>query len=173
MLDHLKKFLSAKAEPIVAEATQPQEEQSMTTTQEQPVLTAVNETADLVAQLATQASAFEELQAKFAELTEKYSEAQAALESLESVKEDLVAKAAEAKVAARKEKLEAAVGTEKATTLLSTLEVLDDAAFDSVVSSMTVNLDAEKSTPAFTESGVTAEAAETKPKHFKNYIKTK
>jgi chromosome segregation ATPase len=173
MLEHLKKFLSAKAEPIVAEATQPQEEQSMTTTQEQPVLTAEDNTAELVAQLASQASAFEELQGKFAELTEKYAEAQATLASLESAKEDLVAKAAEAKLAVRKEKLEFAVGTEKAATLLSTLEVLDDAAFDSVVSSMTVNLVKEQSSPAFTESGVTAEASETKPTHFKNYIKTK
>ena len=173
MLEHLKKFLSAKAEAPVAEATQLEKEESMTTTQEQPELTADNHTAELVAQLASQASAFEELQSKFAELTEKYSEAQAALASLESAKEDLVAKAAEARLAARKEKLEFAVGTEKATELLSTLEVLDDAAFDSVVSSMTVNLDKEQSSTAFTENGVTAEAIETKPKHFKNYIKTK
>jgi hypothetical protein len=53
------------------------------------------------------------------------------------------------------------------------LEVLDDTAFAAVVSTMKVNLDAEAKSAAFTEAGVTAEAKEVKPTHFKNYIKTK
>lgn len=148
MLDHLKKYF-AKAETPVAEATQLEKEESMTTTTEQPVLTADNQTAELVAQLAAQTATLEDLQAKFAELNTKYAEATAALAGVE-------AKAAELKLAARKEKLENAVGTEKAATLLSTLDGLDDAAFDSVVSCMKVNLEQEQSSPAFTESGVTA-----------------
>lgn len=177
MLDHLKKYLSKGSNPV-AEATQHEENVEMTTNTEQ--LSAVDNNAELVAQLASQASALTEtqttlaaLQASFAELNNKYTEAAAKLAEVEAAKASLVAEAAAAKLAARKEKLEFAVGTEKASTLLSTLEVLDDAAFDSVVSSMTVNLDKEALSSAFTEKGVTAEAAEIKPTHFNKNRKSK
>ena len=156
MLEHLKKYFNSKESTPVAEATEPSEEVSMTTTTEQ--LNTANETAELVAQLATQASALTELQASFAELSTKYAESQSALAQLSEVKEAMVAQAAADKFAKRKESLEHAVGTVKAAELLATLEVLDDAAFNSVVSAMTVNLDAEASSTAFKETGVVAEA---------------
>lgn len=160
MLEHLRrkiaKTFSANADNPVAEATNQSEEVSMTTTTEQ--LNTANETAELVAQLASSASALTELQSQFAELSTKYAEAQAALAQLSEVKEAMVAQAAAEKLAKRKESLEHAVGTVKAAELLATLEVLDDAAFDSVVSAMTVNLDAEASSTAFKETGVVAEA---------------
>ena len=173
MIDRFKKFFSAEADSTVAEATQPENGESMTTTKEQPELTAEDNTAELAAQLAAQSAALEDLQVKFAELNSKYEQATEALAKVESDKEDLVAKAAEARMTARKEKLENAVGSEKASTLLSSLDVLDDAAFDAVVSSMSVNLDKEQKSAMFTEVGVTTEAAEVKPAHFKDYIKTK
>lgn len=177
MLDHLKKYLSKGSNPV-AEATQHEENVEMTTNTEQ--LSAVNTEAELAALVASQAASLTEtqttlaaLQESFAELNNKYTEAAAKLAEVEAAKASLVAEAAAAKLAARKEKLEFAVGTEKASTLLSTLEVLDDAAFDSVVSSMTVNLDKEALSSAFTEKGVTAEAAEIKPTHFNKNRKSK
>lgn len=156
MLDHLKKYFASKEATPVAEATQPLEEVSMTTNLEQ--LNTANETAELVAQLASSASAFTELQNQFAELSTKYTESQAALAQLSEVKEAMVAQAAADKLAKRKESLEHAVGTAKATQLLASLELLDDTAFESVVSAMTVNLDKEASSVAFKEAGVVAEA---------------
>ena len=156
MLNHLKKYFTSQEDNNVAEATHNEENVEMTTNTEQ--LSAVESNAELVAELATQASALSELQASFADLNNKYTEAAAKLAEVEAAKASLVADAASAKLAARKEKLEFAVGSEKASTLLSTLEVLDDAAFDSVVSSMTVNLDKESLSSAFSEKGVTASA---------------
>ena len=156
MLERIRKAFSANADNNVAEATHNEENVEMTTNTEQ--LSAVNTEAELTAIVASQAASLTELQASFAELNNKYTEAAAKLAEVEAAKASLVADAAAAKLAARKEKLEFAVGSEKASTLLSTLEVLDDAAFDSVVSSMTVNLDKESLSSAFTEKGVTASA---------------
>lgn len=169
MLNHLKKYFSANADNHVAEATNHEENVEMTTNTEQ--LSAVDTNAELTAQFAAQASALTELQASFAELNNKYTEAAAKLAEVEAAKASLVAEAAKAKLAARKEKLEMAVGDIKAAALLTTLEGLDDSAFSLVVDSMTVNLDAEAKSSLFVEAGVTAEAAEIKPTHFKDYIK--
>lgn len=149
-----------------------QEEVNMEDVVTQPDLSAPNETADLAVQLASQVSAFSELQSKFSELSAKYEAAQASLAALEATKEDLVAKAAQDKLAAREKSLVDAIGTLKAKEMLSTLSVLDDASFDAVVSTMKVNLDAEAKSELFTEKGVTAEAATVvQPTHFKNFIK--
>lgn len=169
MLNHLKKYFTSQEDNNVAEATNHEENVEMTTNTEQ--LSAVESNAELVAELATQASALATLQASFAELNEKYTEAAAKLAEVEAAKASLVAEAAAAKLAARKEKLELAVGDIKAAALLTTLEGLDDSAFSLVVDSMTVNLDAEAKSALFVEAGVTAEAAEIKPTHFKDYIK--
>jgi len=182
MLEHLKKFLSGNTDATATQVATPaqadieKEVVNMTTATEQPIaadFASTDASADLVAQLATSTSALTELQASFAELTTKFEAAQAALAVVENEKKELATKAAEARLVARKESLEAAVGTIKAAELLTTLEVLDDTAFAAVVSTMKVNLDAEAKSAAFTEAGVTAEAKEVKPTHFKNYIKTK
>lgn len=170
MLDHLKKYLS-KGSNTVAEATQQEKEDVTMTDTTLPEVS--GELSEMAATVATLESNLATLQASFAELNNKYTEAAAKLAEVEAAKASLVADAAAAKLAARKEKLEFAVGSEKASTLLSTLEVLDDAAFDSVVSSMTVNLDKESLSSAFTEKGVTAEAAEIKPTHFNKNRKSK
>ena len=169
MLERIRKAFSANADNNVAEATNHEENVEMTTNTEQ--LSAVNNEAELTAIVASQAASLTELQASFAELNNKYTEAAAKLAEVEAAKASLVADAASAKLAARKEKLEMAVGDVKAAALLTTLEGLDDSAFSLVVSSMTVNLDAEAKSTLFVESGVTAEAAEVKPTHFKDYIK--
>ena len=170
MLDKFKKIFSADADNT-AKAETEEEVLSMTETKELPELSAGANTAELTAALATSESALTTLQSSFAELNNKYTEAATKLAAIEAEKADLVAKAAEAKLAARKEKLELAVGDVKAAVLLTTLESLDDNAFGIVVESMTVNLDAEAKSALFVEAGVTAEAAEIKPTHFKDYIK--
>lgn len=136
-------------------------EAEMVEEQGQPELAAVEQTADLAAQasaLMELKEQHESLSANFKELSTKYAEAQTALAQLSEVKEAMVAQAAATELARRKESLEHAVGTVKAASLLATLEVLDNAKFDSVVSAMTVNLDAEASSTAFKETGVVAEA---------------
>lgn len=172
MLEHLKKYFSTQVEQTPAKADIEEEVVNMTTATDQPIA-AENNSAELAVQLATATSALETLQASFAELTTKFEAAQAALATVEQEKQQMATKAAEARLDARKKSLEAAVGDVKAAELLPTLEVLDDTAFAAVVSTMKVNLDAEALSEAFTEKGVTAEASEVKPTHFKNYIKTK
>ena len=151
MLNHLKKYFTSQEDNHVAEATNHEENVEMTTNTD-------DNKAELVAQLASQTSALTELQASFAELNNKYTEAAAMLAEVEASKASLVAIAAEEKQAARKEKLENAVGTVKASALLTSLESLDDTAFNTVVEAMEMNLDAEANSAAFKETGVTAEA---------------
>ena len=164
MLNHLKKlFVSEPSD------TQPSANvdttagvEMATETLEQPEMAVDNNMAELVAQLASKASAFNELEAAFSELSSKHESAIAALAAHNEEKLALVAQAAAAKLQARKESLEMAVGTEKAATLLSTLEVLDDVGFAAVVSSMSMNLDKEANTASFKEVGVSANADATK-----------
>ncbi len=170
MLDHLKKYFSTQVDTTTAQADIEKEVVNMTTATEQP-MAAENNSADLAAQLASSTSALNELQASFAELSSKFEAAQAALTVVENEKKEMVTKAAEARLVARKESLEATVGTIKAAELLTTLEVLDDTAFAAVVSTMKVNLDAEAKSGAFTEAGVAAEAnTDVQVAHFKDYI---
>lgn len=172
MLEHLKKYFSTQVEQPTAKADIEKEVVNMTQATEQPIA-AEDKSADLVAQLASQTSALTELQASFAELNNKYTEAAAKLAEVEAAKASLVADAAAAKLAARKEKLEMVVGDVKAAALLTTLEGLDDSAFSLVVESMTTTLNAEAQSPLFVQSGVTAEAAEVKPTHFNKNRKSK
>lgn len=108
--------------------------------------------------------ALEQLSAKFAELTEqfaelsgKYEQAQAALESLAAEKAEMIAAAQATKLEARKAQVVAAIGTEKADALMAATESLDDAAFNAVVSAMAGSVDTESKTALFQEVGVTAE----------------
>lgn len=93
-----------------------------------------------------------------AELTGKLEAAEAALAAVAAEKAELVAKAAAVKLAARKEKVIAAIGTDRADALMAATEGLDDAQFSAVVSAMAVATDAETKSPLFNEVGVTAEA---------------
>ena len=154
MLNHLKKFLQTKETQVASEDNQGESEMTVTATN-QPVLADTAEMANLFAE---QTATLEQLQADFSTLTAQLTEAKSALSAIESEKASLVAKAAEEKQAARKEKLENAVGTVKASALLTSLESLDDTAFNTVVEAMEMNLDAEANSAAFKETGVTAEA---------------
>ena len=164
MLNHLKKFFVSEPSDTQSSANVDTTAgvEMATETSEQPEMAVNNNMAELVAQLASQVSAFSTLETAFAELSSKYETAVASLSAYHEEKQQLVAQALAAKLQARKESLELAVGTEKAATLLSTLEVLDDAGFAAVVSSMSMNLEKEANTTSFKEVGVSASADATK-----------
>lgn len=100
----------------------------------------------------------EEAAAALAEMTAKFEAAQAELATLAAEKAEMVANARAVKLAARKEKVVAAIGTEKADGLMLATEGLDDAAFEAVVSALAGSVDAEAKTELFSEVGVAAEA---------------
>jgi hypothetical protein len=100
--------------------------------------------------------------AALAEMTGKFEGAQAALVALAAEKEAMVAAAAATKLNARKAKIEAAIGTEKAAGLMAATEGLEDAQFDAVISALVGSVNAEANTSLFKEVGVTAEADATK-----------
>lgn len=157
MLDKFKKFFNT-----TAEAVQPKEVTQMTTETAQADLSVVTNTAEmsaLVAKMASQSETLLSIQNQFAELTAKYEQAQAALSVIESEKASLQA-AAKAKVQAeRKTKLEATVGTEKASAILASLESLDDSTFEAVVGAMAASFETEAKSKMFTEAGVEATVA--------------
>jgi GTP cyclohydrolase III len=66
------------------------------------------------------------------------------------------------KLAARKEKVVASLGTERADALLKVTEGMDDAAFEAVVSALGVSAAVEAASPLFKEVGVDAKADATK-----------
>lgn len=104
------------------------------------------------------ADAASQAAAQVAELVSKLDEANAALAAIAAEKAAMAAEAEAKRLAARKEKVEAAIGTEKAAGLLLATEGLDDAAFNAVVSALAGSVEAEAETELFKEVGVTAEA---------------
>lgn len=107
--------------------------------------------------LAELTAKFEELTNKFAELSAQHEEAVAALAKAEAEKAETIAAQVAAKAAARKQLVEAAIGTEKAAGLLAATENLDDAGFEAVVSALTGSVEAEAKTAMFTEVGQSGE----------------
>lgn len=138
---------------------------------------------ELAAQLAvaqesliSQAASFSALQEQFTQLSVSFAEAQASLASVEAAKQQLVADAAAKKLAHRKESLEMAIGTDKAPSMLASLEVLDDAAFEAVVASMSAGLEREAKTDMFVEKGASSKeevAPITHAQNLKNFLKNK
>ena len=103
-------------------------------------------------QLLTQATA------EVAELKTKLEAANAVIAAAEQAKALAEKQTLETKMAARKEKIVAAIGTEKADGLMLATEALDDAAFNAVLSALAGSVEAEASTEMFKEVGVDAKA---------------
>jgi DNA repair exonuclease SbcCD ATPase subunit len=114
--------------------------------------------ADAAAQLQEVSTALETAVAAVAEADAKAAGLQAQLEAVNAEKIAAEAEAAAKRLTARKEKIEAAVGTSKSDALMAATESLDDAAFDAVVSALSLSVDAEGKTGMFKEVGVAAEA---------------
>jgi hypothetical protein len=113
---------------------------------------------ELQAEMANLKAQAEAATSALAEMTAKLEAAHADLSKLVAEKAEMAATAAAVKLAARKEKVIAAIGTERADALMAATEGLDDAQFAAVVSAMSVATDAEAKSPLFSEVGVTAEA---------------
>lgn len=109
---------------------------------------------DNTAELALAQAALSTAQLQIAELTTKFAEAQALLDAIASEKATLVANAATARLQARKEAIEASVGTDKADALLAATDSLDDVAFKAVVGAMAMSFEKEASSQLFKEVGV-------------------
>lgn len=153
MLKTFMKRFSTAAKEEVNEMSEPKTEQPEMTVDHQSA-----ELSTLVAQMASQSEALLAVQSQFAELTNKYEQAQAALAEIEATKASLIAQAAATKLVARKEKVEATLGTAKAPAILAATEALDDASFEAIVAAFSANLVAEAASPLFNEIGVAAEA---------------
>lgn len=108
--------------------------------------------AELSAALETALSAVKEADTRVAELTAAAEAAQAELAAM-------VNAAAEAKATARKNKIVAVVGTERADALFAATSNLDDAAFDNVVGALVVAGDTEARSKLFTEVGAAGETS--------------
>lgn len=172
MLKKLQKYFSAAQAEPAAEAAQ-HEEVNMSDPTEQAKAPAEN-TAELQAQMESATAALTALQAQFAELSEKYATAQATLDAQAAEKAALVAEAAEKEMAARKEAIVKAVGTENAEAVLAVTKDMPREQFNTIVSAMAASVDAEAKSPMFTEQGAAAEApVDEKPQmtHFNQYIK--
>jgi hypothetical protein len=98
---------------------------------------------------AAMAEAAEKITGLQAELTE----AKAALDAADAAKAEAEATALAARAKARKEKVVAAIGTERADALLAVTEGMDDAAFEAVVGALGASTETEAAKPLFNEVG--------------------
>lgn len=169
MLDKFKKTFGLASKPSETLETIT-EETTMADT------TAASQVAQLTEVVTAQAATLQELKDTVTSLSEKYGAAQTELAAIAAQKQLDAETAATARLEARKTSLTKALGTVKADALLASLESLDDATFNTVVSTMSAGLDAEGNTAAFTEAGVTVEttqSAQEQVTHFNQYTKDK
>lgn len=94
---------------------------------------------------------------RFAEMQTKFDALTAQLAALETEKISLADRAKAVVQAARKEKLEAVLGTVGAAPVLATMESADDTTFETVLSAFSANREAEGKSKMFQEAGVSAE----------------
>lgn len=171
MLDKFKKYFSAHADNK-AQADNPKEEVTMTTTTEHAPAPAEN-IAELAAQLSQVTDTLAAKEQELAELAAKFAEAQATLEAAETAKADMAAQAAAEELQRRTDAVVKAVGTEKAQAVLTATAGIPKEQFNVIVAAMAASVDIEAETKMFTEQGAAAEApvAEKTAIHFNQFIK--
>lgn len=96
-------------------------------------------------------------EALMTEMQSKFEALEAQLASLETEKASLAEKAKAVVQAARKEKLEAVLGTVGAAPVLMSMEGADEATFETVLNAFSANRKAESESEMFNEQGVSAE----------------
>jgi hypothetical protein len=170
--DTLKRLFGG---PTPAEAESKKEDVTMTIEDVKPDATvdaSANTVATLTASLEAVTTELASANAKIAELT-------ALVDAATAFKAAAEREAAELKATARKEKLVAAVGTEKADALMAATASMDDTAFGTLVAAMTTTLTVEAAQPTFREVGVEGEASKegldvlaTASKNVLAYLKT-
>lgn len=131
----------------------------MTTQETQPELAVDNKTAEMATQLATATESLTAMTEKFATLQADFEKATTKLEAAESEKASLAAKAKEVVMNARKEKMEAILGSVEAAPVLASLEGADDATFTTVMNAFAINRKVEANSEMFKEVGVVATVA--------------
>lgn len=141
-----------------APAASQEESSAMTTQETQPVLAVDNKTAEMATQLATATESLTAMNEKFATLQADFEKVTSQLAAVESEKATLAAKAKEVVMNARKEKMEAVLGSAESAPVLASLENADDATFNTVLSAFSINRKAEANSEMFKEVGVVAEA---------------
>lgn len=114
--------------------------------------------AEVSAQLTEASTALETAVNAVAEADAKVAELEAKLAAANAEKVAAEVAAAEKRLLARKEKIEAAVGTSNADALMAATQSLDDAAFDAVVSALNMSVDNESKSGMFSEVGAAAQA---------------
>lgn len=123
--------------------------------------------------LEDQVGIFKELSDKYTKLSADYEVIKAALEQSEHAKQLMADQAKEKQLSARKEKIVAAVGTDKADALLTAVDGLADEQFEAIVGAMAMSVDKEAQSPMFTEAGVTGEVDLTKVEDTQSSLEAK
>lgn len=153
MKDTLKRIMGIGPSPAKAETTVQTETTKEIIDMVKPETGEVSQASaeSIVADMAS-------LSASVAELTSKLSAAEDQIATLSTALANAKSEKAAAAMDARKAKVVAAVGTEKADALLASLSSLTDPAFDAVMDAMSVTSKAEAQSKLFTEQGVDASA---------------
>ena len=159
MLDALKRAIGGKAdavaEQVIALAAHEALQSEFASYKEQAeslLSTAVSEKAELATKL-------ESAQAELSEALAQLETLKQFAEAAEAAAAQAAAEAAATKLNARKTAIVAAVGTGRADALMAATESLDDAAFDAIVSAMSMSVETEAKTGMFAEQGATVDAS--------------
>lgn len=115
-----------------------------------------------VAELSALKVSFAEQSSQLTALLSQLEEAKAALAEVEAAKASLETDKLAKQLAARKQRVEMAIGTEKAPALLAATENLEDAQFEAIVGAMAASFENESKSQMFQEVGVSAEVDPTK-----------
>jgi hypothetical protein len=150
MLDAIKKLAGAPETVLLSEHTALQAEFENFKTNANELQAMVE--ADLAEATSKLSEALEALAAAQAQIAEL----QAQLDATTAIAEEAVESAEELRAKARKEKLEALVGTDKAATLMVALADTEDAQFDAVLVALGAKVEEEAASEMFTETGATA-----------------
>ncbi len=154
MIDALKRKLGITPAPAQAVVTEKEEVMDVKETG-----TAAQATAESVASLSASVAS---LTADLATANSQISEMTSVIAEFVKADAKSAADALAVKLDARKTKIVAAVGTEKADALQAALATMTDGAFDAVMLAMSATVKTEATTALFTEVGVDATADTTK-----------
>lgn len=158
MLKALQRAVGVKAEDVAGQVIALAAHEALQTEFAEFKTTAEAAIAGLTAEKEAGIAALADAQAALAEATAQLETLKEFAAAAEAEKARLVAEAEALRLNTRKEKITAAVGTERADALMAATQALDDAAFDAIVSAMNLSVVAEAKTDLFVEQGAAAEA---------------
>lgn len=148
MLERLKKQLGIQENVVSPELSTLQEQLATLQSQFEGVQSNLENAVNTITELTANK---EQLEAALADAIE-------ANAKLEANLKDSAEKQLAEKLATRKAKLDAAVGSEKSEAAFEALKGLEDAAFEAVVTAMATSVEKEAQSELFTEAGVAGDA---------------